>query len=261
MSKIANIMTIATTASMVAVPAAMASTITVDDFSVSQLVADEPGTGVNESVVTGDMIGGTRFMKVSNNTGATGGTTLNSEGGLLTFNNNSGTDGFGYVVYDGTTDRDDASDTSIGVGVNILGLNEDILLRSVSETFFSFDLSEFDNDIGSTALFSAFAWDREGKFAEFNEIVGGGFDVSARLFLSEFTGDAIDWTQVGALAFKIDSREGVFNETPYGELNFDATVGPTTISAIPLPASVLLLLSGLGGFAGISVASRRRKKA
>lgn len=261
MSNKFSLTVMAAAASLFAAPAVMASTITVDDFTTSQLVQDVPGTGTTiSSVVSDGMFGGTRYMEVLNSTGANAGTQLNAQNGTLTFNNSSRTSGIGYIVYDGTTDRSLANDNSIDVGVNYSGLNENIVLSgSLSETFFSFDLSGFNPGTGgATALFSAFVWDRSGDRAEFAEIVGAE-PISPNLFLDEFVGDNIDWTQVGALAFTIDSRSGTSSLGDFGGDNFDGAVGPITISAVPLPASALLMLGGLGALAGISIAARRRK--
>jgi hypothetical protein len=262
MSNNFNTLSLVAVAALFAAPAAMASSILVDDFSVDQNVQSQ-AVSVDRSVVSGAMFGGFRYMEVFNAQGNNNATSLNAEGGTLTFNNSSANTGVGYVVYDGinTDDRGGAGfDQTIGTGVNTTGLDENILLNSIFDTSFTFDLSNFDKDEGSTALFSAFAWDTSGVFAQFNEIVGGGIDVSEKLFFSEFDGgNTINWENIGALAFRIDSRFGEFDGTAFGGENFDATVGPTVISTVPLPASALLLLGGLGGFAGLSFAARRRK--
>jgi hypothetical protein len=261
MSNKFSMMTMAAVTSLFAAPAAMASSIAIDDFTVSQLVQDVPGTSTSTSSVVSAGIGGTRYMEVSNLDGVNAGTQLNSQNGTLGFNNSSLTSGVGYIVYDGTTDRTLATDFSIGAGVNTDGLSENLLVGSFSETFFSFDLSGFNPGGTSTALFSAFAWDLDGNRAEFSEIVGEA-DISPDLFLSEFSGDSVDWGQVGALAFKIDSRVGSNDPIlgDFGGINFDGSVGAVEVSVVPLPASALLLLGGLGGFAGLSFAARRRKE-
>lgn len=251
-------------ATMIMASGATASTITIDDFTTDQLVQDAPSLGsVSASTEAGGMIGGFRYMEVENSGSINAGTQLNSQFGALTFDNSSNTSGIGYIVYDGTSDRTLATNTDIGVGVNTSGLNENLVFGSVSQTFFSFDLSGFNPGTGgSTALFSAFAWDNDGNRAEFAEIVGAG-PISPNLFLSEFAGDPIDWTQVGALAFSIDSRAGtsdLLGGASFGGDNFDGTVGVISVSAIPLPASVLMLLGGLGAFFGVSRASARRQE-
>lgn len=233
--------------------------LTIDDFTVPQRVAS---IGASSSTAEGTMFGNFRYMEVSTNQGDSEGTVLSSEDGSVTFNNNAGTTGTGYLVYDGSADRPEAGagvdDIGLGddtVRVNTGGVGQNIVQGSVDLTFFDFDLSNFDPGL-STALFSAFAWDTGGNRAEFNEIVGGE-DVSPRLFLNDFVGDSIDWTDVGALAFRVDSTV----TEDYGTENFDAEVGSVSVSQVPLPASALLLLGGLGGFAGLSAVAGRRRKA
>lgn len=261
MIKTTGILAAGAAATMLMASGATAATIVIDDFTDSQRVANLPTTDFpSSSVVSGGMFGGTRYMEVLNNDGVTSGTSLNGENGFLTFNNDAGTTGVGYIVYDGTSDRDDATNTDIGPGVNTSGLNENLVIGSEAQTFFSFDLSNFNpGSGGSTALFSAFVWDNDGNRAEFAEIIGAG-PISPNLFLSEFEGDDIDWTRVGALAFSIDSREGTSPLGTFGGDNFDGQVGVISVSAIPLPASVLMLLGGLGSFLGISAVSARRQR-
>lgn len=264
-----GILTAGIAASMMSMSAASASTV-IDDFTDLQSVADLPTIGVNSSTAAGGMIGGFRYLEADNRDGFNNGTSLNSQNGFLTFNNSSLTSGIGYIVYDGTPAADRpalATDNSIGTGVNTGGLGGlDLVQGSESKTFFSFDLSGFNpGSGGSSALFSAFAWDTSGNRADFFEIVGAS-DISPNLFLDEFGGASIDWTQVGALAFSIDSRPTPAGSSPvgveFGGANFDGAVGAITISAVPLPASVLMLLAGLGGFAGLSAfAARRREEA
>lgn len=248
-------------ATALAASGAAASTIVIDDFTDSQLVQDLPGNFPNSSVISGGMFGGTRYLEAGNADGITSGTQLNSQSGRLTFDNSSGTNGVGYIVYDGTTDRSAATNTDIGVAVNTSGLSENILLDTEGSTFFSFDLNNFNpGSGGSTALFSAYAWDTAGNLAMFDEIVGGA-PISPNLFLDEFSGDAIDWTQVGALAFKVDSQPGtssLLGGAAFGGDNFDGTVGAISVGTVPLPASVLMLMSGLGLFFGFSTVSARR---
>jgi hypothetical protein len=264
MMRTKGILAVAAAATMIMTSGATAATIVIDDFTVSQLVQDEPnGSAVNSSVVSDGMFGGTRYLEVSNLGSTNSGTQLNAQNGSLTFDNSSGETGVGYIVYDGTTDRTAATNTDIGVGVNTSGLNLNLLIGSEAQTFFSFDLRDFDPGVGgSTALFSAFAWDTSGNRADFAEVVGAG-PISPNLFLSEFAGDDIDWTKVGALAFSIDSRPGnsdLLGGAAFGGPNFDGKVGAITVSAVPLPASVLMLLGGLGTFFGLSSVTARRQR-
>lgn len=250
------------TALLVGASAASAMTVTVDDFTDDQFVQDLPGTLVNSSVIVGGMLGGTRYLEVENADGVTAGTQLNSTLGSISFNNAAGTSGIGYIIYDGTSDRSGVTDPGIGVGVNTTGLGGlDIVAGpSIAETFFSFDLSDFNpGSGGSTALFSAFAYDMFGNVGQFDEIVGAA-DISPILPLSAFSG-SVDWTNLGAIGFTIDSRSGidpVLGE--FGGINFDGKVGSITVNAVPLPASVLMLLSGVGAVGGVGFLRRKKSR-
>lgn len=251
------------TALLVGASAASAMTVTVDDFTDDQFVQDLPDTLVNASVIPGGMIGGTRYLEVENADSVQAGTQLNSTSGNISFNNAAGTSGIGYIVYDGTTDRGLATNTDIGVGINTTGLGglDVVAGPSIAETFFSFDLSDFNpGSGGSTALFSAVAYDMFGNVGQFDEIVGAA-DISPALPLLAFTG-SVDWTNLGALAFIIDSRSGtdsVLGE--FGGINFDGKVGSITINQVPLPASVLMLLSGVGAIGGGGFLRRKKSHA
>ncbi len=61
-----------------------------------------------------------------------------------------------------------------------------------------------------------------------------------------------DFTSVASLSF-------TFNGPITDPTTFDGSI--SSISAVPLPLSALLLLGGLGGLAGTSVMSKRRRKA
>jgi hypothetical protein len=134
--------------------------------------------------------------------------------------------------------------TGLG-GLDILGVG-----GSTSSTNFAFDLSSFDAN--GKLDFYAFAWDQSGKVATYFEKLqnpGGSISFSTSLGLDEFTKLAgIDWTDIGALAFAVESRSP----------EFDGAIG--SISVVPLPASAFLLLGGLGGLFGMSSAAKRRHR-
>jgi hypothetical protein len=73
------------------------------------------------------------------------------------------------------------------------------------------------------------------------------FSLDGDITTNDGQGD-FNWEQVGALAFSIEALTE----------NYDGTLG--AISVVPLPASAWLLLGGLGGLAGVSAASKRRRR-
>ncbi len=262
MTRISGNIIAGVTALLMGASTASAMTIPVDVFTDDQFVQDAPGMSVKSSAIMGGMLGGTRFLEVSNNESITAGTQLNSAGGTISFNNASTATGIGFIVYDGTTARGSLTDPGIGVGVDTMGLGGVNLVvgPSISQTFFSFDLSGFDPGATTTALFSAFAYDMSGGSAFFGEVVGSG-PIAPDLFLSDFVG-IIDWTDIGALAFTIDSTvtsDPIFGD--FGGGGFDGQVGAITINAIPLPASVLLMLSGVGALGGAGFLRRKKSHA
>ncbi|MDX1742504.1 MAG: VPLPA-CTERM sorting domain-containing protein [Ruegeria sp.] len=241
-------------------PAAMASTIVVDDFTAPGSIASNQDGNPASLDVVGGMIGGNRYMWASSDAlGPNFATTFEADGsGVITFNNNSGNTGQAVLVYDGGgvgagfgfTFADLPAGVSNVIDVDVDGLGGIDFLEGdpVANRALSFSGSNFDT-LPSNATFRAYAWDTDGTLVEYEEVIGGP-DFDSNLGLTSFTltgggNGAFDWTMVGALAFSIESN------TP----NFDGTLGK--ISVVPLPASALLLLGGLGG---LTAASRRRRK-
>lgn len=265
-----------------ALPASASTMLIIDDFTtgVPHQVADLPGganTPPQSDVRLGaNILGGSRFMQVeSDQKEFASQTSLTASGvtNTLSFNNFDFATGRGLVLYDGRTSGDLITDTS---QINRTGLC--VALGScVDLTFGGFGLNEvwfdlpFDFDDGEV-YFAAAISDVNESVAVFDEVVTG--ISSPQIFLNEFftlelggTATAFDWSQVGAMAFFISSNwndGGLFSNpgivggsTP----KFDGNLSSITVSAIPLPASALLLLGGLGGLAGMSAAKRRRKSA
>ncbi|MGC9418489.1 MAG: VPLPA-CTERM sorting domain-containing protein [Rhodovulum sp.] len=244
-----------------AAPAASAATIVIDDFSASGSVASKlNGNPATTDVSDTGILGGNRFMWVStDNTTQDFGTTFSAGGGKLTYGNDSGATGQAVLVYDGGGAGTDFSftfnDLPTGVSSNIAvdtdGLGGIDLDPANDPLVSAFTFSGSDFDVNGTADFWAYAWDTSGNLTTyFEEIQDVNFSES--LFLAAFTEDsnntsAFDWNNVGALAFSIEANTN----------NFDGTIDAITV--VPLPASALLLLGGLGGLAGVS--ARRRRKA
>lgn len=209
---------------LTAVPA-MAATVVLDDFNDAQSAIDKPYSGSTSSNSIPYMTG-TRTLTAEVTTFGSGDpqatTTLESGGGALSFSNKDGATGKGTLTY-----------TNLG----------NIVLGAVP--FFFFDVGVFDN----VADFAVSVLDGSGGTSTYQEVLQTGF--SPTLYFSQFTGSA-DFTDVAELSFMIDTT----NVPEFGAVtSVDGSLDRITISAVPVPASGLLLVTALGGV----VALRRRK--
>lgn len=222
---------------------AFAATLVIDDFSVEQRVQDTPGFESNVSAVGGSMLGGFRDLSVVN-TAADGSnraaTELHVTGGNIKFSNVAGARGEGTLTYDG----DD--DTS---SVNTTGLNANLLIGT--DPFFYFASPPnvtFDN----VAEVRIQVWDMLGNTGIYTETIDADYDPELSFSDAAFAG--IDFSQIGALQFFISSSNT--NDSVDGAIT-GIEVRAGDVAPIPLPASGLLLLGGMGGLTFL----RRRKKA
>ena len=104
----------------------------------------------------------------------------------------------------------------------------------------------FDGD----AVFSVFGTDANDNTISYSENLLTGFSPILRFNEFTFAGtSAFDFNNVAALSFKIDSTST--------RGNVDGQLASIEVSAVPVPASGLLLLGALGGAAAL----RRRKAA
>lgn len=215
--------TSAVAAVLLAAPA-FAATYTFDDFTTAQIAAAQPTT--SNTVAGGPGTGFTAASRTftTENTAfqgdPIGATELQSFGGILAFNNNSGARGKGTITYDGVGD----------------------LMNSREKGAFLFEVIDFDGN----AEFAVTGQDNFGNTISYFEDLASGF--SATLRFSEFTGyETFDFSNVAFLNFSIDSTNTAND--------IDGRLGSIQVSAVPVPASGLLLIGALGGAAAL----RRRK--
>lgn len=203
---------------------AAAATLLLDTFDTLQFVGDTPSSTISstDTIAFGS---GTRTLEAVNyqNIGISEtATSLASAAGSLNFSNDNGATGAGTLTY-------------TNLGNIVLGTNP----------FFLFEVGEFDH----IANFTVTVTDGLANVSTYTEVLSPGFD--NELLYSAFTGTA-DFTDVASLSFMIDSE----NVPVFGpQSRADGELLSISISAVPLPASSLLLLGGLGGL----VSMRRRK--
>lgn len=198
----------------------LAATVIFDDFTIDQLTVDQPYAGASNtnSVAFG---AGLRTLTaqnaLSNGTGPIAATVFGSGSGALSFSNADGATGKGTVSYSNVGD--------ISNGAN---------------PYFLFDVGFFDRD----ADFEATVVDTFGNVSTYTEALTTGFN--PQLLFSDFVGTA-DFNNVATLSFSISTIGGL--------TGVDGSLNSISISAVPLPAGGLLLLSGLG-----LIAAARRKR-
>ncbi len=245
-------------AAPLSVTSVAATTIVIDDFTENQSAVranEGPTSGFVCGAATTSIIGGCRYLQVATSQGQEG-TSLGVDLGALSFANGPVSTGTGWIIYDANGDRTGADFVAEVNGVDFeasvfkSGLGGADLLRGQETGFFTITPAEFDQTAGDVLNFSAFAWDTFGNAVSYFEEVNL-VSFSPILGYNEFAGDAgFRWDSIGALAFRVDSRN----------VAFDGQITSITATPIPLPASALLLLGGLGGMAGWSMAAKRRRK-
>ncbi len=218
---------------------ASAVSLLIDDFVTAQRVSDVPGLGlVNVSqAASPTSLGGYRDLSVSTGGASADATDLRAEGGILSFSNNALEVGEGFITYDG--DDDPAT-------VNTTGLGGENFLIGPSP-FFDFEVISSDADL----YISVTAWDMSGETAFYEETLPPLNQLVTQLPLSQFTlsSAGFDWSDIGALQFYVRAPGP----------NLDGALSTITLNAVPLPASALLLMGGLGGLAAFG--GRRKRTA
>ncbi|MEM6933369.1 MAG: hypothetical protein AAF526_07225 [Pseudomonadota bacterium] len=218
-------------------PAAMAASILIDSFDFQQQVGAQeilPSLPAMSTVTDGSIRGGNRTLEVSTTSSSFAATQLESTGigavpdaSVLRFSNTSSTGGSATVTY------------GIAAGGAALG---DLTDMGVNDRLF---FGNITGDLAGTTLLTTVVAGN-GTF-DFLEALGGS-PTPFTLFESfESMGVFADFSSVSSLTFEFNAPN-----------TFDGTV--SLISAVPLPASALLLLGGLGGLAGASAVGKRRRR-
>jgi len=210
--------------------------ILIDDFTTDQRVTDNPGVDpVASEVAAAEALGGWRDMWVETDLPGLSNTTFESGGGILSFSNDTNATGRALLTYDGNVGGAITPVTDISE-VDTDGLGGIDFLAVGPNPFISFDVNSFESNL----FFEARVWDMDGNFGNFTEVLPPVGSFSPDLPLTDFVfAGAFDWTRVGAVQFFVESST----------IGYDGSITSISVNAIPLPASALLLLSGMGALA------------
>lgn len=221
-----------------AATAANASTLTIDDFSITQDVGFQPIGGIIESSSEAgpdaSILGNFRDLAVINSNADN---IIESRGmvsdGTLAFSNNAGTTSTLRVIYDGDDDNFTGVDIAPGLGGIDLTENDGMTLDALCLDILSADLaglsvtiSVFDSSNDSSSIIRVYPTAINAPITE-------------TFAYADFLGSA-DFTDVSAVVLQFS-----------GPAEIDASFD--NFKAVPTPGAVSLL--ALGGFA----AARRRR--
>ncbi len=225
-----------------AAPVSAASLL--DDFTTFQAVEDTATLpAVNTSTLAdAGVIGGFRTLTAATTaigSGSDGATEFVSNrfgAEQLSFSNAQGVLGTGTLRYDSN---------GAGLDDGIGGAGYDLTNGGAFTKFF-FEVTDFDQL--NAADFSAQVCDVLANCGTYTESLTVGFNPFLSFGNLAFTSAGVNFGAVDSLTFSLTSTS----------TSFDGSLG--SISVVPLPASALLLLGGLGGFAGVSAAAKRRRR-
>lgn len=225
--------------------AAPAQALVIDTYDTEHSVSATGGTQASE-IEAPEALGGWRHLYVENAQGDyENGTTLKVYEGVLGFSNQVNASGRGWITYDGQGGFDG---TEGSVDTSGLG-GVDFLVGP--DPFMNFDVASFESNL----YVQIDVWDMDGSRVSYDEVLPPAGDFTPLLPLTDFdlvSGQTFDWSRVGAVQFFVESY--INSNDPDG--GYDGSIDRVTVDPVPLPASALLVLGGLGGFAALR--GRRR---
>lgn len=239
------------TSAVAALIAGPASAVVIDNFDLPQNPAQQtadtptnPPTNLDQDNGLSGVIGQSRDIDVQNDSGNPAGTQANNFNGDFNVANGPCCTGKAVLTWDGAENalESDAAEAT----VDTFGLGGVDLFAGTINNRFVFDLVDVDENWS----WQLELWDSDSLDSVSGSISDGQVG-SVSIPFSSFSG--IDFTNVGAIQFELATTE--LN----GDIAIDdfRTVGES--SEIPLPASLPMLLAGMGGLGFLGW--RRARKA